>query len=244
MIKNIKWNQFPRAALDALYPRRCPVCGEIVTPKGRLICPSCLLRLSPVKSPVCQKCGKEVWSEEIEYCPDCVKHRRSFARGMALFNYTEEAARSMAAVKYKNKREYLDFYGAALAARYEKQIRRMHADVLVPVPVHPSRKRARGFNQAEVLAVCLEKRLGIPVGSGMLIRDKKTKPQKELSAADRLKNLSGAFRAGTIPEGIKTVLLVDDIYTTGSTVEACARALRNAGVSRVYFVVICMTGGR
>ena len=244
MIKNIKWNQFPRAALDALYPRRCPVCGEIVTPKGRLICPSCLLRLSPVKSPVCQKCGKEVWSEEIEYCPDCVKHRRSFARGMALFNYTEEAARSMTAVKYKNKREYLDFYGAALAARYEKQIRRMHADVLVPVPVHPSRKRARGFNQGEVLAVCLEKRLGIPVGSGMLIRDKKTKPQKELSAADRLKNLSGAFRAGTIPEGIKTVLLVDDIYTTGSTVEACARALRNAGVSRVYFVVICMTGGR
>ena len=98
--------------------------------------------------------------------------------------------------------------------------------------------------QAEVLAVCLGKRLGIPVGSGMLIRDKKTKPQKELSAADRLKNLSGAFRAGTIPEGIKTVLLVDDIYTTGSTVEACARALRSAGVSRVYFVVICMTGGR
>lgn len=96
-------------------------------------------------------------------------------------------------------------------------------------------KRARGFNQAEVLAVCLGKRLGIPVGSGMLIRDKKTKPQKELSAADRLKNLSGAFRAGTIPEGIKTVLLVDDIYTTGSTVEACARALRSAGVSRVLF---------
>ena len=244
MIKNIKWNQFPRAALDALYPRRCPVCGEIVTPKGGLICPSCLLRLSPGKSPVCQKCGKEVWSEEIEYCPDCVKHRRSFTRGMALFNYTEEAARSMAAVKYKNKREYLDFYGAALAARYENQIRRMQVDVLVPVPVHPSRKRARGFNQAEVLAVCLGKRLGIPVGSGMLIRDKKTKPQKELSAADRLKNLSGAFRAGTIPEGIKTVLLVDDIYTTGSTVEACARARRSAGVSRVYFVVICMTGGR
>ena len=97
---------------------------------------------------------------------------------------------------------------------------------------------------AEVLAVCLGKRLGIPVEPGMLIRDKKTKPQKELSAADRLKNLSGAFRAGTIPEGIKTVLLVDDIYTTGSTVEACARALRSAGVSRVYFVVICMTGGR
>ena len=158
MIKNIKWNQFPRAALDALYPRRCPVCGEIVTPKGRLICPSCLLRLSPVKSPVCQKCGKEVWSEEIEYCPDCVKHRRSFARGMALFNYTEEAARSMAAVKYKNKREYLDFYAEAAAEKLRQYENReeWQFDGLVPVPVHPARKRKRGFNQAEVLA----KRMG------------------------------------------------------------------------------------
>ena len=141
MIKNIKWNQFPRAALDALYPRRCPVCGEIVTPKGRLICPSCLLRLSPVKSPVCQKCGKEVWSEEIEYCPDCVKHRRSFARGMSLFNYTEEAARSMAAVKYKNKREYLDFYAEAAAEKLRQYENReeWQFDGLVPVPVHPAR---------------------------------------------------------------------------------------------------------
>lgn len=98
----------------------------------------------------------------------------------------------------------------------------------------PSRKRARGFNQAEVLAICLGKRLGIPVGSGMLIRDKKTKPQKELSAADRLKNLSGAFRAGTIPEGIKTVLLVDDIYTTGSTVEAAPGAAERGGKPCVF----------
>lgn len=141
----------------------------------------------------------------------------------------------MAWIKYKNKREYLDFYGAALAARYEKQIRRMHADVLVPVPVHPSRKRARGFNQAGGAGHLSGKAPGIPVGSGMLIRDKKTKPQKELSAADRLKNLSGAFRAGTIPEGIKTVLLVDDIYTTGSTRGGLRRALRSAGVSPCVF---------
>ena len=74
--------------------------------------------------------------------------------------------------------------------------------------------------------------------------DWKTLPQKDLSAAERLKNLSGAFAAGEIPEGIRSVILVDDIYTTGSTIEACARALRASGISRVYFVVICMTGGR
>ena len=225
--------------LNVLFPRHCPVCGEIVKPPGSLICPACFHKLSYVKPPVCKKCGKEILDETEEFCGDCMKRRHAFESGLALMNYDETARRSMAWIKYKNKREYLDFYGAALAARYETQIRRMEADALVPVPVHPSRKRARGFNQAEVLAV-----LGIPVESGMLIRDKRTKPQKELSAAERLKNLSGAFRAGAIPEGIRTVLLVDDIYTTGSTVEACARALRSAGVSRVYFVVICMTGGR
>ncbi len=185
--------------LNVLFPRHCPVCGEIVKPLGGLICPACFHKLSFVKQPVCKKCGKEIQDAAEEFCGDCTKRRHAFESGLALMNYDETARRSMAWIKYKNKREYLDFYGAALAARYEKQIRRIHADVLVPVPVHPSRKRARGFNQAEVLAICLGKRLGIPVGSGMLIRDKKTKPQKELSAADRLKNLSGAFRAGTIP---------------------------------------------
>ena len=187
MIKNIKWNQFPRAALDALYPRRCPVCGEIVTPKGRLICPSCLLRLSPVKSPVCQKCGKEVWSEEIEYCPDCVKHRRSFARGMALFNYTEEAARSMAAVKYKNKREYLDFYAEAAAEKLRQYENReeWQFDGLVPVPVHPARKRKRGFNQAEVLAKRIGERLEMPVYPEFLYRIRNTEPLKELNPDER-----------------------------------------------------------
>ena len=133
--------------MESIPPRRSgcaiskalPGLREIVTPKGRLICPSCLLRLSPVKSPVCQKCGKEVWSEEIEYCPDCVKHRRSFARGMALFNYTEEAARSMAAVKYKNKREYLDFYAEAAAEKLRQYENRRSGSLTVWFPFRSTR---------------------------------------------------------------------------------------------------------
>ena len=249
MIKNIKWNQFPRAALDALYPRRCPVCGEIVTPKGRLICPSCLLRLSPVKSPVCQKCGKEVWSEEIEYCPDCVKHRRSFARGMALFNYTEEAARSMAAVKYKNKREYLDFYAEAVAEKLRQYENReeWQFDGLVPVPVHPARKRKRGFNQAEVMAKRMGERLEMPVCPEFLYRIRNTEPLKELNPDERLQNLQQAFQADAEAiraSGVQNVLLVDDIYTTGSTAEACTRALLSAGIEKVCFFAVCIGQGR
>lgn len=180
----------------------------------------------------------------MEFCADCMRRRHTFEYGIALFNYNEAARHSMAQIKYGNKREYLDFYGAAAAAGFGKTIRRIHADALVPVPVHASRKKMRGFNQAEILAEIIGKKLGIPVKPEMLIRNKKTLPQKDLSASERLKNLSGAFAAGKMEDGIRRVILVDDIYTTGSTVEACARALRAAGVEQVYFVVICMTGGR
>lgn len=230
--------------LNILFPRRCPVCGEITEPAGSLICPACFRKLSFVKSPVCKICGKEIESQAAEYCRDCARHRHSFEYGAALLNYDETAAKSMAGIKYHNKREYLDFYGAAIAARFEKTVAGMRADVLVPVPVHRSRKRARGFNQAQVLAEILGQRLGIPVCPEMLVRTKKTLPQKNLSARERLSNLAGAFGAGPVPDEVKSALIVDDIYTTGSTMEACAAALKAAGVERVYFLVICMTGGR
>ena len=230
--------------LDVLYPAAVRYAGDITGGFGRMICPDCLRKLSFVKSPVCKKCGKEIEDESMEFCPDCMRHPRAFEYGIALLNYDETARHSMAQIKYNNKREYLDFYGTALTARYGRTIRRMQADALVPVPVQcPARKKTRGFNQAEILARVIGKKLGIPVMPEMLVRNKKTLPQKDLSAAERLKNLSGAFAAGEIPEGIRSVILVDDIYTTGSTIEACARAA-GIGNQRVYFVVICMTGGR
>lgn len=230
--------------LPLLFPRRCPVCGEITKPAGSLICPPCFQKLSFVKPPVCKKCGKEIISETLEYCDDCMTRRHTFEHGVALINYDETARKSMVQIKYKNKREYLDFYGRAMALRYEKAIERMQVDAIVPIPVHRSRRRRRGFNQAEVLAEIMAEHLKIPVKPEMLVRSKRTLPQKELTAAERLKNLSGAFQAGKIPEDVKTVLLVDDIYTTGSTIEACSRVLRSAGIERIYFAVICMTGGR
>lgn len=100
--------------LDLVFPRRCPVCGEIVIPKGAFICPSCVKKLSPIHQPVCLKCGKELESSRMEFCYDCTRHHRSFERNLALLNYNDTASRSMSAIKYKNKREYLDFYSEAL----------------------------------------------------------------------------------------------------------------------------------
>lgn len=230
--------------IGALFPRRCPVCHDIVLPKGELICPGCVSRLHFVKAPFCCKCGKEIAGGLSEYCYDCSRHHRSFEYGRALVSYTETARDSMVKIKYKNKREYLDFYIEAIVLRYGKVITNMKADALVPVPVHPSRLRARGFNQAGILAEGVGRRLGIPVRQDLLFRTRKTAPQKNLTPQERLKNLEQAFGVGELPPDIRSVILADDIYTTGSTVEACARVLKKAGVKHVYFITICIGGER
>lgn len=230
--------------LELLYPRRCPVCSEIVMPKGNLICPGCMEKLSVVRRPVCKCCGKEIVSPEAEYCCDCTRHSRSFDSGMALINYDDTASRSMAQVKYHGRREYLDFYAEAIFRRFAPAIRRISPDCIIPVPVHKSRLRKRGFNQAEELARRLSERTGIPVRNEFLKRTRKTLPQKALDPSARLKNLEQAFECAPLPDGIRTVLLTDDIYTTGSTAEACARALKNAGAERVVPIVICIGSQR
>lgn len=231
-----------QAAADLLFPRRCPVCGGVAMPKGRLICPACLKQLSFVSSPACMKCGKEIGIREQEYCADCIRRKKSFTRGFALLNYDSRAAASMAAVKYHNKREYLDFYARAAALRFGKQFRQAGIQVIVPVPVHASRLKARGFNQAAVLAEKLSAELGIP-WEELLIRVKKTDPQKSLGSAERLKNLRGAFEAEQEAGKWERVLLVDDIYTTGSTAEICSRALLKTGVKQVFVFAVCIGHG-
>lgn len=239
-----KYKKWTSCLTDVLFPRRCPVCGEIVMPKGSLICPPCLKKLSYVKSPTCKKCGKEVIGDRIEYCYDCTRHKRTFDYGVALFHYNEGAKTAMAGIKYKNKREYLDFFAQEAVKHCGKRLTDMKADVLIPIPVHPSRLRKRGFNQAEVLAAQLSDALGIPVERDFLKRTRRTEAQKNLSPAERLKNLESAFAAERFPAGIKSAILIDDIYTTGSTIEACARTLKRAGLTKVYFFAVCIGQGQ
>lgn len=134
---NAVWKMF----LDCLYPRRCPVCGEIAMPKGALICPDCEKKISWVDGPVCKSCGRQVSDETTEYCPDCMRRRHSFDGGVALCNYNEAARTSMGKIKYQGRREYLDYYGQVFVKHLGRNIACFHPDVLVPVPVHPDRKK-------------------------------------------------------------------------------------------------------
>ena len=228
--------------LDILYPRKCPVCDRIIVPKGALICPPCRKRVSFVSEPRCKKCGKALMFEEKEYCENCIKQEHRFYYGIALMNYDSVSRKILSDLKYRNRRDNGDYVAAEMALRLGDDILGMQPDVLIPVPVHPRRKRVRGFNQAELIARRLGERLGIPVRTDLLARIKNTRPQKELGSLGRLNNLLQAFAVKRWDTALRRVVLIDDIYTTGSTVEACTRVLLAAGAKRVY--VVCAAIGK
>ncbi len=226
-----------------LFPRRCPVCHEIVEEREELACGICRLKLPYVRGAVCQRCGKPLAFDEQEYCLDCGRRTHFYQQGRAPFVYDEVLRRSISCFKYRGRREYAAFYAEEILKRYARTILLWQAEALVPIPLHSSRRRKRGFNQAELLAKELSRRSGIPMERRLLIRKKRTKAQKDLNDRERISNLKNAFsvREGKIP--YKKIILVDDIYTTGSTVEEAARILKENGVQTVYFLSICVGRG-
>ena len=226
-----------------LYPRRCPVCHDVVEDKGELVCRICRTRLPVVRQPSCRKCGKPLLAERQEYCQDCLRKHHWYRQGRAAFTYDELMRRSIAKFKYEGRREYAAFYAEEILRSCGREAALWNAQTLVPIPLHPSRRRKRGFNQAELLAEELSRRLGIPVDKKVLIRTKHTKAQKQLNDQERLSNLKDAFsiRKGCTPK--HTIILVDDIYTTGSTMDEAARVLLENGAQTVYFLCICVGSG-
>ncbi len=234
--------------LDIIYPVRCPICGEIVIPKEEKICYLCRRRLPYVIGARCMKCSKPLEFEEKEYCGDCERKNYHFDRGYAVWVYNNDLKHSISNYKYHSKKEYAKFYIEEMVRLYALSIQKLNPDVIVPVPIHKSKYRERGYNQADILAQGIGKELGFPVLSQLLIRNKKTLPQKKLNDKERLHNLEEAFlynevAASRYTKKINRVLLIDDIYTTGSTIEACTNILKSNGITKVYFLVLCIGKG-
>ncbi len=237
-----------QAILDMIYPVRCPICEKIVTPKGERICTSCKEKLNYIREPRCFRCSKPIEQEEQEYCSDCQRGPHHFDQGYAVWVYDEAMKHSVAGYKYRGKKEYAKFYTEEILRGYGNWVSKLAPDALVPVPIHRSKYSERGYNQADILARGIGKELEIPVLSDLLIRNRKTLPQKMLSDKERFRNLKAAFamnkkRVSSIPKQLSRVLLVDDIYTTGSTIEACAQVLKSHGIKEVYFIVLCIGKG-
>ena len=222
---------FGRLLTDLLYPRRCAICDEVLPMGEGLICRG-HNSLPYVKTPSCMVCGKEVDSEERELCLDCEKHSRNFERGFPVFNYVEPVKASVLAIKYHNKKEYCDFYGAQMAEKVRPYVRRYGIDAVTCVPLHRRKQRQRGYNQAAVLAKVVADELGLPFCEDMLVRRKYTTPQKKLDNLERANNIKTSMDIGRVYPEYRNILLVDDIYTTGVTIDVCAGLLKKAAVSR------------
>lgn len=232
---------------ELIYPRRCPICENIVLPKGNKICPTCRKKLTYVEEPCCKRCGKPIAEEMQEYCFDCYRKQFHYDFGIALLVYDQTMKASITAFKFHGKKEYADFYVEEMAERLGEKILERKPDVFVPVPIHKKKRQVRGFNQAELLAAGLSKMLGIPMDSKLLLRTKNTIPQKQLNDKERLKNLECAFMVSAPNYGEKKtyrhIMLVDDIYTTGSTIEACSRVLLTSQAAKISFVSLCIGKG-
>ena len=235
-------NTLLRILTDMIYPRRCPVCDRAVRPFGSLVCGACKDEFEYIKEPYCMKCGKALGEEEAEYCSDCRRHRHLFDRGRALYSYGSTSD-SVYRFKYRGRQEYAAYYAECIAEQLGEWIRRCRSDALIPVPIHESKRRSRGYNQAEVLAKELGGRMDIPVETDLIKRARKTVPMKDLSLSERQNNLKRAFKICRNDVKLSTIIIIDDIYTTGSTIDAMSYELRRAGVERIYFVTLAIGNG-
>lgn len=238
---------FGLALLHVLYPKRCPICDEVVHVEFLSdeypICERCKREIEYVTEPMCKKCGKPLGNERQEYCGDCRKEKHSFTQGKALWAYKGAVKKSVYRLKYSNRREYGMAYGQELVRQYGEWIRKKQIQGIIPIPLHKKRKRQRGYNQAEVIAKEMGRLLQMPVYDDLLIRRVNTTPQKELNDKERKNNLKKAFKMCENNVQLEKVLLIDDIYTTGSTIDGAAAALLEAGVMEVYFVSVSIGRG-
>ncbi len=221
--------------MELLYPKTCCFCGKISVQE---ICDSCKEKVFYIKEPRCKKCGKPIRYEEQEYCHDCQKQSFHYVQGRSLWIHKGAVPWSIYQFKYHNRRIYGKFYAKELYRIYGESIEEWGIDLIVPVPLHWRRRRKRGYNQAEIVARYLGELTGIPVDKHLVIRKKYTEPQKTLNNKERVKNLKHVFDVRKMTVRAKNILLIDDIYTTGSTIDAISKVLLEKGNNKVWFLTI------
>ncbi len=227
--------------LHLLYPGICAVCNRSLAPDQSTFCAACRSQLTSDNSATCPRCGGTVgpFTHVAEGCPSCRDHVFHFQEVLRLGPYEGLLRDVILRMKHQTGEELAEAVGQLWADHAAERLRAVNADVVIPVPLHWWRRWARGYDQGAALAGSLAGRLGLPCRRGWLRRIRNTPRQTEQTASDRRTNVRGAFRCrpGSYVDG-KTVLLVDDVLTTGSTASEAARALREAGAKRVIVAVL------
>lgn len=195
---------------------------------------------------ICCICGKPLEDEGEEYCYDCRKRKHFFLRCRAPFLYRGKIKDSLMRFKYLGRAEYAAFYGRAMTEYGKRQGIFKNQSLIIPVPIHRERRIERGYNQAELLAKEVSLLTGIPVNKKILLRKKKTKALKSVSKESRGRGLAEAFSVSSDQRNMlpgKHILLIDDIYTTGSTADAASAHLLRAGAASVTVLTLAVSPG-
>jgi ComF family protein len=228
------------ALLGLLYPPHCAACGADTSP-GEHLCGTCRKTVRTIERPFCEKCS-EPFSGAIDgafTCSNCAGREFHFDHAVARHLSHGVVREFIHRFKYNRAIHLRTVLAEWLADTLEdERIRSTPADFLVPVPLHSARRREREFNQAEVLAQLLSQRAGIPL-LACIRRTRYTTTQTKLDREQRMENLHGAFQVRQTSQVLdRHLLLVDDVFTTGSTVDECARVLRQAGAASVRVVTV------
>jgi len=239
------------ALVSVFFPAGCRICDELLTSASRVpICGACLASFVPVPQPACEVCGRPLPAFVNEpasvrdegralLCPACRDKTYAFERARSFAVYEGALAQAILLLKYEQIEPLGAWFAERLAEVVKEQGSALAADVVVPVPLHRQRERERGYNQAALLSKPLAKRLGLPHKAVLLMRTR-ARPEKQiLTLEERWESVRGAFatRPGSQVDNLR-VLLLDDVLTTGATLDACARALLEAGAKSVVGLTV------
>lgn len=217
---------FYRWGLDLLFPPSCVSCKRV----GTWLCEPCAQQIPLFEAPLCSRCGRP-WSKP-GLCPVCRKTPLQVNPIRAVFIFAPPIREVLHALKYRGGGAVVTTLAAKMGAAWRQQ--GMESDLLLPVPLHPSREVKRGYNQATLLALALGKQVDVPVWTRVLMRVRNTPSQTKLNRQERKENMADAFvcAAGLNLAGMR-VTLIDDVATTGATLDACAGVLLQAGAAAV-----------
>lgn len=229
-----------KAALALAYPPSCPACSKASSAEGNM-CNSCAPHLRHIGEPLCACCGAPFpFVMEVELCAACMDERPAFALARAVWVYNDVSRAMISALKFRDRSTDIERYGVLLAQAGRDILKGAH--VIIPIPLHWRRLMERRYNQSAWLAYALAAQLDMPVDVRALKRVRYTTPQVRLSFDARKKNMRGAFAVRDV-ERVKgrVVVLVDDVITTGATIEEATRALLAAGAAEVRVLTLAKT---
>jgi ComF family protein len=236
-------NKITDKAKRLLFPARCPGCDGLLSAalEPGIFCDSCKKEVIPIMGKVCFHCGKPIDTRFSDLCRDCeARGSGRVLQGRGAFVYTGPMKTAMYRFKYSGRRSYAGPLAKAAVSLFGPWFSSLRADAIIPVPMYKDKQRDRGYNQAEVFARELSKLISVPVFSDVLIRTRNTRPQKGLDRENRRKNLKKAFKIKESSVKFECVIIVDDIYTTGTTINEVSSVLKEAFGCRVFSFCVCI----